>query len=111
MSRYLHKDLPLKKAALNKTPFETKKSTRIGSKRLPAKLLVQSQERQRELELVCADNNWACEIDIDADQDENILDLEFLQNKKPTQVSEKTPSRNDPCLCGSGKKYKKCCSL
>ena len=24
-------------------------------------------------------------------------------------VSEKKPGRNDPCPCGSGKKYKKCC--
>jgi len=23
--------------------------------------------------------------------------------------SEKKPNRNDPCPCGSGKKYKKCC--
>ncbi len=23
--------------------------------------------------------------------------------------AEKTPDRNDPCPCGSGKKYKKCC--
>ncbi|SFH71008.1 protein translocase subunit secA [Tindallia magadiensis] len=29
---------------------------------------------------------------------------------KPQPVkSEKTPGRNDPCSCGSGKKYKKCC--
>ncbi|HGF7375899.1 TPA: SEC-C metal-binding domain-containing protein, partial [Vibrio cholerae] len=21
-----------------------------------------------------------------------------------------TPNRNDPCICGSGKKYKKCCA-
>ncbi|HBU12361.1 MAG TPA: SEC-C domain-containing protein [Clostridiales bacterium] len=26
-------------------------------------------------------------------------------------VSEKTAGRNDPCPCGSGKKYKKCCML
>ncbi len=26
-------------------------------------------------------------------------------------VSEKTVGRNDPCPCGSGKKYKKCCML
>lgn len=26
-----------------------------------------------------------------------------------TQTSQKTPGRNDPCPCGSGKKYKKCC--
>ena len=24
-------------------------------------------------------------------------------------IREKTPGRNDPCRCGSGKKYKKCC--
>ncbi len=26
-----------------------------------------------------------------------------------TVVKEKTPGRNDPCPCGSGKKYKNCC--
>ncbi len=27
---------------------------------------------------------------------------------EPVHV-DKTPGRNDPCPCGSGKKYKKCC--
>ena len=26
----------------------------------------------------------------------------------PTRHVEKTPGRNDPCPCGSGKKFKKC---
>ena len=32
---------------------------------------------------------------------------------KPTQVIRNGPKvgRNDPCPCGSGKKYKKCCAL
>ena len=29
--------------------------------------------------------------------------------KVETVVKEKEPGRNDPCPCGSGKKYKKCC--
>ena len=29
--------------------------------------------------------------------------------RSTTVVKEKTPGRNDPCFCGSGKKYKKCC--
>jgi uncharacterized protein YozE (UPF0346 family) len=29
--------------------------------------------------------------------------------KSKTVVKEKEPGRNDPCPCGSGKKYKKCC--
>ena len=29
--------------------------------------------------------------------------------KKEPVKKEKKPGRNDPCPCGSGKKYKKCC--
>jgi hypothetical protein len=29
--------------------------------------------------------------------------------RSKTVVKKKTPGRNDPCPCGSGKKYKKCC--
>lgn len=29
--------------------------------------------------------------------------------KSKTLVKDKSPGRNDPCPCGSGKKYKKCC--
>ena len=32
-----------------------------------------------------------------------------LDNKKKTVVVEVKIGRNDPCICGSGKKYKKCC--
>ncbi|MDR3295588.1 MAG: SEC-C domain-containing protein [Clostridiales Family XIII bacterium] len=31
------------------------------------------------------------------------------QRKAGTLVKDKLPGRNDPCPCGSGKKYKKCC--
>ena len=36
---------------------------------------------------------------------------EILKSYKrsKTVVKEKEPGRNDPCPCGSGKKYKKCC--
>ena len=38
---------------------------------------------------------------------------ELLANTPPVEPIEadKTPGRNDPCPCGSGKKYKKCCAL
>ena len=29
--------------------------------------------------------------------------------KQPVRKNGKKPGRNDPCPCGSGKKYKKCC--
>ena len=28
---------------------------------------------------------------------------------EPIRAEEATPKRNDPCPCGSGKKYKQCC--
>lgn len=31
--------------------------------------------------------------------------------KSKTVVKDKEPGRNDPCPCGSGKKYKKCCGI
>ncbi|HBE45645.1 MAG TPA: hypothetical protein DDW17_09465 [Deltaproteobacteria bacterium] len=30
-------------------------------------------------------------------------------NEQPLQKHNKKIGRNDPCPCGSGKKYKKCC--
>ena len=40
---------------------------------------------------------------------ENTTELDVLINKPVTTRFEKTPARNEPCVCGSGKKYKKCC--
>jgi uncharacterized protein len=36
-------------------------------------------------------------------------ELYLSQKKSGTVVKEKKVGRNDPCTCGSGKKYKKCC--
>ena len=36
-------------------------------------------------------------------------EIEKEYKKSKTVVKDKTPGRNDPCPCGSGKKYKKCC--
>jgi len=36
-------------------------------------------------------------------------ELYWEQKKSGTIVKEKKIGRNDPCPCGSGKKYKKCC--
>jgi len=36
-------------------------------------------------------------------------DLVYSPKAVPSLVSNKKVGRNDPCACGSGKKYKKCC--
>jgi hypothetical protein len=41
--------------------------------------------------------------------DEKRKEITKLQRLSGTVVKEKEAGRNDPCPCGSGKKYKKCC--
>lgn len=49
------------------------------------------------------------------EQELNTLDLKGIEgtyeesSTKPTTVQKSSQGRNDPCPCGSGKKYKKCC--
>ncbi len=86
-----------------------KKTIRLGTEKAPAKISVQSEERKAEILAIFAENKWVCEITVDAEKDENIRDLDILQNKPVRAESSKKASRNDPCPCGSEKKYKKCC--
>lgn len=39
----------------------------------------------------------------------NNMDLAWREGKHAVVMKVKQPGRNDPCICGSGKKYKKCC--
>lgn len=41
--------------------------------------------------------------------EEKRKELYLSQKKSGTIVKDKKVGRNDPCTCGSGKKYKKCC--
>lgn len=41
--------------------------------------------------------------------EEKRKELYLTQKKSGTVVKEKKVGRNDPCTCGSGKKYKQCC--
>ncbi len=50
-------------------------------------------------------------IDGEYPKQENELDPELIPNAAPQQpiANPDKIGRNDPCVCGSGKKYKKCC--
>jgi preprotein translocase subunit SecA len=47
-------------------------------------------------------------------KEKELAELQFVggESSKPKQpvISQKKAGRNDPCPCGSGKKYKKCCA-
>lgn len=90
-----------------------------------------SLKKEIDLESVAEDTSFHLEIDFeklyfnmhDAGVDylynipawENILteerraEIQKEYKKSKTIVKEKLPGRNDPCPCGSGLKYKKCC--
>tara|TARA_R110002111_G_scaffold48132_3_gene85700 strand:- start:743 stop:1180 length:438 start_codon:yes stop_codon:yes gene_type:complete len=110
MSRYPHKNLPLVKPKFEKKPFETKKPPRLGSKRSPLKLLVNTEEKQAEVKALCKEHGLFCDIDLSADNEEDISQLTLILDKKVVAKTTRLAGRNDPCPCGSGKKYKQCCA-
>ncbi|NRB40634.1 MAG: SEC-C domain-containing protein [Pseudomonadales bacterium] len=89
--------------------FKTKRTTRPGSKEAPLKLTVVTQERQVEVQALVDERKLFATITLISDGQEDIAELNSLISTPKTIVLEKTPNRNDPCSCGSGKKYKKCC--
>ena len=63
------------------------------------------------MNMVDAKADWLYELPMwdnifDADKKKKLF---LLQNKSGTVVFGKKVGRNDPCPCGSGKKYKYCC--
>ncbi|GIU10688.1 MULTISPECIES: PBPRA1643 family SWIM/SEC-C metal-binding motif protein [unclassified Shewanella] len=89
--------------------YNTKREIKVGTEENPLQLLVQTAEREAEVLQLLTDNELVGMITVDPSQEENILLLKGLLNKPQTTRFEKSPNRNDPCVCGSGKKYKKCC--
>ena len=90
--------------------YKTRGSHKIGTKKFPLTLVVGSDARQQEIAAQVQAAGLFADISIDSDAPESIAELTALLSKGDTIKSDKTPSRNDPCHCGSGKKYKKCCA-
>ncbi|MDO9265280.1 MAG: SEC-C metal-binding domain-containing protein [Desulfosalsimonadaceae bacterium] len=94
---------------MDKKPFSGDTAAKLGTKKKPAVVHVQTEERLKEVSAIFKENGWDFTIKLEADKPEDITDLEILQNPPKTVTVEKTAGRNDPCPCGSGKKFKKCC--
>jgi SWIM/SEC-C metal-binding protein len=91
------------------TGYNTKRSAKLGTEKHPLTLTVTSEEKKCEIEALLVDNALFANIIVDSEVDENIIELTAILNKVTTTTFDKTPNRNDPCSCNSGKKYKKCC--
>ena len=90
--------------------YDTDPSTKHCSKKHPIAITVTNEARQAEVEEQLKTHGIFANITLDKDGEENTSELNVVLNKPTTVVLDKTPNRNEPCSCGSGKKYKKCCS-
>jgi len=91
--------------------FNGKKSAKLGTEKNPAVVNVQTKEKMKEVESIFKKNNWKYKIVLEPKKPEDISDLNLLLNWPKTQAAAKKVGRNEPCPCGSGNKYKKCCGL
>ncbi len=89
--------------------FDGKKTAKLGTEKNPAVVQVKTKKRMTEVAKVFEKNNWKYQIEVTSDKPEDISDLELLLNWPEPAHAEKKAGRNEPCPCGSGQKYKKCC--
>lgn len=89
--------------------YNTKRVVKKGSEESPLSLVVNTQEKKAELDLLIQEKGLFANIEVNAQAVEDTCELDVILNKPQTIRFEKKPNRNDPCPCGSGKKYKKCC--
>lgn len=82
---------------------------KLGDSGRPAVVRVQTLEKAEEVLSLCNQHNWKVIVGIEPDQPEDISDVERLLNPQESAKARSIAGRNDPCPCGSGFKYKKCC--
>lgn len=110
MSKFFYRGTPDIMGSHGSTGYKPNPDVKLGSAAKPLTLLVASKQREQEVAAIVAKHNFIANIEVNTDEKENIVELEAMLNVPKTQRFEKIPKRNDPCLCGSGNKYKKCCA-
>ena len=93
------------------TTIEVSAMARLGTEKRPAVLRVQTEQRAHEVIAICQDAGIHYILGIESDEPEDIADIDRALNpEEPIRALPKV-GRNDPCPCGSGLKFKKCCAL
>ncbi|KGJ89472.1 PBPRA1643 family SWIM/SEC-C metal-binding motif protein [Thalassotalea sp. ND16A] len=109
MSKFFYRGTPDVMGKYGKAGYSPKAKMKLGTANNPLTLVVANDERLKEVQALVIEHNLVANIDVNSETVENLLELDGVLNTPKTQVFAKTPERNDPCSCGSGKKYKKCC--
>ncbi|MFB0981083.1 MAG: SEC-C metal-binding domain-containing protein [Alteromonadaceae bacterium] len=109
MSKFFYRGTPDVMGSHGTAGYKPNRDVKLGSAEKPLTLIVGSEQREKEIEIIVAAHNFVANIEINVNKEENISELDAMLNTPKTQRFEKTPKRNDLCSCGSTKKYKKCC--
>jgi SWIM/SEC-C metal-binding protein len=89
--------------------YDGKKPVKLGTEKMPAVVRVKTKARMKEVASKFEKHSWKYKIELKPDEPEDITDLKRLLKPPKPKIAEKKIGRNEPCPCGSGKKYKKCC--
>jgi len=109
MSKFFYRGTPDIMSDYGKNGYNPKATLKLGSSNRPLSLVVPNQTRELEVQKLVALHKLHANIEVNSSVEENIKELDIVINKPQPQRFDKTPDRNDPCSCGSNKKYKKCC--
>ena len=82
---------------------------KLGIGKRPAVARVKSQKRAEEILSICNTKGWKVIVGIEPNKPEDISDVERLLSPREAAKAQVKTGRNEPCPCGSGKKYKRCC--
>jgi SWIM/SEC-C metal-binding protein len=96
---------------------------KLGTEKNPVRFRVQTEERLQQIASLCDQKGWIFIGGYEPDEPEDISEVEYMLNpqafnSRPRMgksdsmtIAHEGPKigRNEPCPCGSGKKYKKCC--
>ncbi len=81
----------------------------IGTRKNPAVARVQTMERAQEVMDFCQEHGIQAIVGLEPDKAEDISDVERALVARQPKTAPPKIGRNDPCPCGSGQKFKKCC--
>jgi SWIM/SEC-C metal-binding protein len=96
---------------------------KLGTEKKPVRFRVRTEERLQQIASLCDQNGWIFIGGYEPDESEDISEVEYMLNPQAFKsqprmgksdsitIAHENPKigRNEPCPCGSGKKYKKCC--
>jgi SWIM/SEC-C metal-binding protein len=96
---------------------------KLGTKKRPVRFRVQSWERLQQISSLCDKNGWKFVGGLEPEEPEDISEVGYLLSPQTSTSQPRVGDsgnmtvvhtkprigRNDPCPCGSGRKYKKCC--